>query len=280
MVSDSGISPALEQYLARLHSTGPDNQSRTSLRLDAQGRALGTYFHTALTSAFQPVRLADSGTIVGYEGFARSYSDSDDGLSIWKLLEASASDDESVELDRLCRILHAINFYRQGDAALGKDLYLSVHGRLLAAVGSNHGMAFRRILNLLELPHEKIVLQIPVVSGGQGWLLDYVSNNYRRNGFRLAVAAVDAVAALSLVDTVQADVIKINGRLLNDEDSVARLLLAAQRRNIKIAFKCVENPLIADRLRWLADQTGQGIYAQGYFWDMPSDTLVSQTTIG
>jgi EAL domain-containing protein (putative c-di-GMP-specific phosphodiesterase class I) len=270
----TGGFPALEQYLARLHARD-GTEATTKLRLDGAGRALGSYFHTTLTSAFQPVRLAGSNEIVGHEGFVRSYSEHDNGLSIWKLLESSASDDESIELDRLCRMLHAINFYRQaGSAALDSDLYLSVSGRLLAAVGSNHGMAFRRILDLLELPHERIVLQIPVVTGGQGWLLDYVLNNYRRNGFRLAVGAVDAIAALASVETVQADVIKINGRQLNDEDSVARLLLLAARRGIKVAFKCIESPAIADKLRWLAEQTGQAIYVQGYVWDTPTDGLI------
>jgi EAL domain-containing protein (putative c-di-GMP-specific phosphodiesterase class I) len=293
----SGGFPALEQYLARLHAR-EGTKATTKLRLDGAGRALGSYFHATLTSAFQPIRLAHSGEIAGYEGFARSYSKHDDGLSIWTLLESSANDDESIELDRLCRMLHAINFYRQAGtgvsinksadnllapapgSAAGADLYLSVGGRLLAAVGSNHGMAFRRILDLLELPHEKIVLQIPSVSGGQGWLLDYVLNNYRRNGFRLAVGAVDAVAALALVETVQADVIKINGRHLHDEDSVARLLLLAARRGIKVAFKCVENPAVADKLRRLTEQTGLAIYAQGYFWDMPLDTLSAPAVIG
>jgi EAL domain-containing protein (putative c-di-GMP-specific phosphodiesterase class I) len=283
---DSTAYPALEQYLARLHARdGVDAVTR--LRLDGAGRALGTYFQTTLTSVFQPVRLADSGSIVGYEGFARSYTGTGIGLSVWKLLEATASDEESVELDRLCRMLHAINFYRQagktdvvGGASTGfdpdLDLYLNVHGGLLAAVGSNHGMAFRRILNLLELPHEKIVLQIPVAIGGQGWLLDYVLNNYRLNGFRLAVAAVDATAALALIDTIQADIIKINGAQLRDEDSVTRLLLTAARRKIRIAFKCVESPAVADRLRWLADQTGQAVYIQGYFRDRPSDLLAPE----
>ena len=37
-----------------------------------------------------------------------------------------------------------------------------------------------------------VVLQMPVVTHSQGWLLNYVLDNYRRNGFRLGVSAVDA----------------------------------------------------------------------------------------
>jgi len=66
----------------------------------------------------------------------------------------------SNELDRLCRLLHAINFYRQPQA-FGQDLYLNVHSRLLAAIQHNHGAAFRRNLDTLELPHQHIVLELP-----------------------------------------------------------------------------------------------------------------------
>ncbi|MDB5774553.1 MAG: hypothetical protein JWP38_686 [Herbaspirillum sp.] len=276
--------PAFEQYLARLRLTGrqmDEAGAPAKVRLDDSGRALGTYFNSTLTSAFQPIRRVGDRAIVGYEGFARcepeyNGADSDRDLSIWNLLEGSASDEESVALDRLCRMLHAINFYRQPAAAGGSQLYLSVHGRLLAAVGSNHGMAFRHILNLLGLPHEQIVLQIPAVTGGQGWLLNYVLDNYRRNGFRLAAGAADVSAALELIDTVQADIVKIDGRLLDDDDSLARLLPLAARRGIKIAFKRVDSPAVAEKLRRLAKQSGQTIYVQGYLWDRPGHALPAE----
>jgi len=112
-----------------------------------------------MSSAFQPIRQLDSQAVQAYEGLARSVSAQDLGLSLWKLLDHAASDDESIELDRLCRMLHAINFFRQaGDSAA--DLYLNVHDRLLSAVSSNHGHAFRRILDALELPLERVVLQL------------------------------------------------------------------------------------------------------------------------
>ncbi|MEB0139011.1 MULTISPECIES: hypothetical protein [unclassified Undibacterium] len=58
-------------------------------------------------------------------------------MHVWKLLEYVADDAESVELDRLCRVLHTVNFYSQAGSA-GHDLYLSVHNRLLAAVQGFH----------------------------------------------------------------------------------------------------------------------------------------------
>ena len=89
--------PGLEHYLSRLYST---EQARTRVWVDAEGRATGRYFNSTLTSAFQPIRVLGSDKVVGYEGFARSYSESDQGLCLWKLLDHAANDDESVELDR------------------------------------------------------------------------------------------------------------------------------------------------------------------------------------
>lgn len=46
-------------------------------------------------------------------------SEEDQGVPLWNCRDGVASDDESVVLDRLCRILHALNFFRHegGDAA-------------------------------------------------------------------------------------------------------------------------------------------------------------------
>jgi EAL domain-containing protein (putative c-di-GMP-specific phosphodiesterase class I) len=269
---------ALENYLAHL----PPSEGATSVWRDAEGRAQGRYFNTTLTSAFQPIRKlnhgTDAGLIVGFEGYARSYSAADHGLSVWKLLEQAADDDESVELDRLCRMLHAINFFRQ--PAADADLFLSVDARLLAAVGSNHGMAFQRIVQLLELPQERIVLQLPAVAERQGWLLNYVSDNYRRNGFRIAINAVDAAEALSLLDRVRPDAVKVDARYISDESATARLLADCGMGNIRVVFKRVENAGVLHRLKQLGADTGQPIHAQGYLLDMPASSLAENLPAG
>ncbi len=269
--------PALEKYLVRLNAAVTE-QSR--VWLDAEGRAQGNYFNTTLTSAFQPIRVfgrsdqADA-RIVAQEGFARSYSLQDSGLHLWRLLDQAASDDESVELDRLCRMLHAINFYRQVSEEV--SLHLSVHARLLAAVDSNHGIAFRRILNLLELPHEKILLQMPVVTQNQSWLLNYVLDNYRRNGFKLGASASDARDALALLGKVRPDMIKVDARELNDVASTQELLRRAAAEGVLIVFKRVENAPVFEQLSALAQALGTPLHAQGYLWDTPSAQLHTNT---
>jgi EAL domain-containing protein (putative c-di-GMP-specific phosphodiesterase class I) len=260
--------PALKKYLARLHSTQADSR----VWLDTEGRAQGRYFNTTLTSAFQPIRRLDTDAIVGFEGFARSYSPSDGGLSVWKLLDQAANDDESVELDRLCRMLHAINFFRQ-PAAEDADLFLSVHARLLAAVDGNHGMAFGRILKMLELPQQKVVLQLPAVAERQGWLLNYVSDNYRRNGFRIAVNVSDTAEAFVLLERVRPDVVKFDARHICADAAIARLLEDCAKLNVRVIFKRVENSEAVKVLRQLGASSGQAIYAQGFLWDAPKASL-------
>jgi hypothetical protein len=99
-----------------------------------------------------------------------------------------------------------------------------VHDRLLSAVSSNHGHAFRRILDALELPLERVVLQLPAATPQQGWLLNYVSDNYRRNGFRFAVNVNSPRDALGVLERLRPDVFKLDVRELQDKAGLAELL--------------------------------------------------------
>ncbi|MFZ6711322.1 EAL domain-containing protein [Undibacterium sp. TC9W] len=263
-------SPALQNYLSRLQST----LATTNLWLDEQGRARGRYFNSTLTSAFQAIRAGDDGRIIAYEAYARSYASDDQGLNIWKLLENAANDDESVELDRLCRLLHTLNFYRQPESAK-LDLYLSVHSRLLAAVEGNHGMAFRRILDVLELPHPDIVLQLPLITPSQRWVLTHVAENYRRNGFRIGLHAGSLEQAVDLLDRIRPSSIKLDISLANDAEAQVRLLEQADRAQCHIIFRRIENQKRLQALRE-TNQTASPYLLQGFLFDLPKAILLSR----
>ncbi|WP_293781114.1 EAL domain-containing protein [uncultured Oxalicibacterium sp.] len=256
--------PALQDYLARLKHAPVD----TSLWLDAQGKAHGRYLNATLTSVFQPIRRFDDGKIVGAQGFMRSHARSDAGLSVWKLLDTEATDDQSIELDRLCRLLHVLNFYRQAEGE-EVDLYLSVHARLLAAVDSNHGMSFRHVLDVLDLPHERIVLQLPVIQKEQGWLAHYVADNYRRNGFRLAINVLDVQQGIEQFAQVRPDVVKLDARELRNEEATLQLLHEVHAAGAQLIFKRVESAAVFERLRQLGNKVGHPVLAQGYLWNEP-----------
>ena len=262
--------PILQKYLARLSdATG----AASSIWLDHEGKAQGRFFNCTMSSAFQPIRQLDSNAVLAYEGLARSVSAQDQGLSLWKLLDHAASDDESIELDRLCRMLHSINFFRQSDGGL-EDLYLNVHDRLLSAVSSNHGHAFRRILDALELPLGRVVLQLPASTPQQGWLLNYVSDNYRRNGFRFAVNVASARDALQVLDRLRPDVFKLDARDAHGEDAV-ELLKRSAEAGVKLVFKRLETTQALAGLRQLSEAAGVPLLAQGYLLDEPHARLLA-----
>lgn len=268
--------PVLNQYLSRLSLEGA---ACTSIQLDAQGRALGRFFNCTMTSAFQPVREMQHGAAIAYEGVARSAAGGGEGLSLWKLLDSAASDDESVELDRLCRMLHAINFFRQEEAAGARDpdLYLNVHSRLLSAVSSNHGYAFRRILDALELPLARIVLLLPPVTAQQGWLIHYVADNYRRNGFRFAVQAAGATDGAALLERVRPDVLRLDARAVGasiaaDAATVA-LLEQARQAGVRTEFRRLDTPAALTALHRLSESAGVSLLAQGTLLDVPHPLL-------
>ena len=267
--------PILQKYLARLSdATG----AASSIWLDHEGKAQGRFFNCTMSSAFQPIRQLDSQALRAYEGLARSVSAQDLGLSLWKLLDHAASDDESIELDRLCRMLHAINFFRQADSAPNAqaDLYLNVHDRLLSAVSSNHGHAFRRILDALELPLERVVLQLPAATPQQGWLLNYVSDNYRRNGFRFAVNVNSARDGLAVLDRLRPDVFKLDARELQDQKGLTELLQRSAAARVAVVFKRVETEQHLTALRELGAAAGVLLLVQGYLLDEPRAVLLGE----
>jgi EAL domain-containing protein (putative c-di-GMP-specific phosphodiesterase class I) len=290
--------PVLEDYLSRLSGrAGPDAR----MRRDAQGRATGNYFNATLTSVYQPVRRLVDDLIIGYEGDTRN-SDAggggdngdngatvagaarestgnavnDPGVGLWRLLDHAASDDESVELDRLCRMIHSINFFRQApppEAVFDPSLFLSVHARLLTAVDGNHGAAFRRVLKSLQLPQSRVVLQLPEVRPAQYWLLNYVADNYRRNDFSIAIQADGVVSALAMLEQVAAQTVKVDARGFQLDDSAWRLVELCQERGLQLMFQRVRTPEVRDALLALDARSALPIHAQGLLWGAPKATL-------
>lgn len=250
--------PALSAYLARLSDPA---MPRSTLWLNDDGQAEGRFFNCTLTSAFHAIQEFGSGRIAAYEAVARGV-DPDAGQSLWRQLDHAASDDESVELDRLCRMLHAINFFRQPLAA-DADLFLSVHDRLLSAVSINHGHAFRRILDALGLPAQRVVLQLPAVSPNQRWLLGYVMDNYRRNGFRMALNVDGVTQATELLAQVQPVSIRIDAAHVAGAGALAELAQLTRKHGVQLIVRRVHAQETLALLETVAAEPGTMLFVQG-----------------
>lgn len=245
--------PALIAYLERL-ATG--ETASGSLRLSGDGDVEGQIFNCWLGSAFHPIRELGSGQPVAFAGRVRGVAEEDRQLPVWSYLDGAASDDESVALDRLCRTLHAINFFRR-EALSGHMLHLNVHDRLLSAVSSNHGMAFRRILDSLGLPLEQVVLQLPAVNARQNWMLNYVADNYRRNGFRISVKVASALQLPSVLGHSRVDTVRIGSVQGASAAELTPILAQAAALNVQVLVKEVSNALVD-----AADRTGASVLVQ------------------
>lgn len=237
----STIYPVLHSYLDQLKrksSTGSEPYPK--LWIDSENRVQGRFLNCSLSSVFLPVFDVGGETVQAQEALAHSYSEEDRGLSVWQLLMNAANDEESIELDRLARLIHAMNFFRQANAA-GTSLLIDVHDRLLAAVGSNHGAAFHRILASLELPVSQILLQLPLVKASSNWALAQIVENYKKNEFRVATRANNIAEALRHAEALRPHLIRLDISRIGNGDNLTELFERASDLSIQLLFTRIEH---------------------------------------
>ena len=231
---------AVAQFLGTLPSTpAPDRQ----LWRDAAGRVQGQFFHCALTSLFEPVwQLAADGSLApaGHEALMRTWTrDGDLGLNPWKVFSLASDDSTLVELDRLCRLVHTLNYFARTDA---RRLVVNVHGRLLAAVAADHGKAFHRAVTALGLHPDQFVIQVPSTANDDLGLLLFVVDNYRRNGFAVAVQASDPAEAGALLVHAKPAYLKLDARRDWHTRHVVSLADSARELGVTLALRRCERP--------------------------------------
>lgn len=250
--------PLAERARAFLDRLPLEREGGKQLRRLAEGGVVGDWFGCELSSVFQPI-VSPPGGIVGFEAFLRILGSGERALSPWTLFSANADDGRLVALDRLARTVHALNFLSSvEDDSL---LFLNVHGRLLAAVAGDHGAAFRKVLDALGLPPERVVIETPLEASSQPELLGFVLRNYRNNGFQVAINVNSP--AQWLASRVPAQFVKIDSaRLLFADDWRSRLdWLEGLREGATI---------VATRLeRKLKGELPDGLLLQGYAYGLP-----------
>jgi len=266
--------PALQDYLTHL---AKGSESQNKLWIDTQGRVQGQFRKCSLTSVFQAIVNLETDKLFGFDAYAHSYSETDRGLSIWHLLMNGATDDESIELDRLGRTIHIINFFRQPEND-GCNVVIDVHDRLLTAIGSNHGAAFKRIVSSLGIPQNRIVLQLPATKSSQSWALSQVVDNYKFNGFQVATRANSIPDALFQINLLQPALVRLDITRVGTGDKLHDLITAAASRSVKILFSRIEHPHELSLIRDAANLSAleiDNLFIQGPLISYPQPELVS-----
>lgn len=179
------------------------------------GWVVGHFFNCWLSSVFQPVVDTSGNTVIGHAAYIRSATDGTSVMSPWKAFALTEGDALLVRFDRLCRAIHALNYF--GNASHG-DLFVTVQPRLLESVKDDHGRAFERILNIIGVETSRVVIEIPTEVNRDSRLLKHVISNYRSRGYRIAVShsgsTEDWMAELASLYPLYPDIVRLEAPVL------------------------------------------------------------------
>ena len=242
------------------------------LASDGQGRVVARFNGITLSSSFSPIYdLASYATAatapsgvgrfgeeVGFEARLCAWNDATAApLSTRDWFASIREDTQLVDLDRLSRALHALNFFGLGMHGL---LFLNVHERLLKSVRYDHGNHFSSILLALGLNPGRIVIEIPEAASAHKTFLDYLAKSYQRYGFKIAANLSNAGLVMTVADATRLDFLKINARTALGASVVKPLVGYAQRQRLPIIFKHVDDEALFQTLKQYEVRYVEGAY--------------------
>lgn len=176
------VESAVNTLLQYFDAVRTDERDDSYLCLRA-GEVRGHFRGLELKSVFQPLFSTHADQAVAHEALLRAIDRDGRPLLPAEAFSAPASSEEMLFLDRLCRVVHAGNFVRQG---VPGDLFLNIEGRHLLAA-SNHGQTFESLLKVCGLTPERIVLEILEARIDDLGRLQEAVAGYRSRGYRVAI---------------------------------------------------------------------------------------------
>lgn len=155
--------------------------------LSAQDEAIVGYFEgLELHSHYQPLLHASNLDIYAHEALLRprwpghiQFQAPNQAFTLTQSAQAA------IYLDRLCRVIHAMNFVRQQPDT--QYLFLNVSAQHLQSVSHNHGEAFETLLALCGLRPQQVVLEVLEAGVENLALLQNAVQGWRKRGFRIAI---------------------------------------------------------------------------------------------
>ncbi len=140
----------------RLHSCDIERID-TAIGIAPDGRAVGSFKHLTLTSAFQPILSLAHRRPVGYEGLLRAFDPDGKAVPPLDVFRLAENDGETTFLDRLCRAVHLHNFLTlpEGDSWIFMNLTPKV-----VVDGRQYGSFFAELLKRHRFPAHRIVVEI------------------------------------------------------------------------------------------------------------------------
>ncbi|MDR7307406.1 EAL domain-containing protein [Rhodoferax saidenbachensis] len=244
----------------------------------AGGEVVAHHGAWVLYSVFQPIYAAGHAQPAAFEALIRAH-DMHTGreVPLSELFHRPANRDDGVLLDRLCRLLHVLNFQRQShDDTL---LYLNLDAGYLQSLRPGlHGQFFSALQ--AEVPHDpaKIILEITETEIESRDVLAGIVDSFKQRGFRVAID--DFGARHSNFDRLWGltpDIVKIDRELLLQAEINPRagkifpkLIDIIHDLAAQVVCEGIETPAQqALAVRCQAD------FLQGYLFARPDRTLQS-----
>ncbi|MGH8658964.1 MAG: EAL domain-containing protein [Gammaproteobacteria bacterium] len=186
------------------------------------GHVMGRFATLQLSSVFQRVVSSrDTACSIGHEGLLRVHTVDGRAVAPWAALRGPVSPNAIVYLDRLCRMVHMLNYLAQMRARPA-TLFLNVGTRHLLSVSQNHGWYFEQVLQDCGLMPQHIVIDVRA-SDTYSSRAHAALANYRARGYRVAIedfALTDG--AFELLWQMPADIVKLDVRSLIKADKSQR----------------------------------------------------------
>lgn len=246
--------------IARYVATLPASEAAACplFRAD-ESRVAGRFFNCRVSSVFQPIVELSQGRVAGHHGLLRIDAQGEAPLAPWGLFALAAGDAMLRQLDRMCRTLHALNYFPQVDDE--QWLLLNVEQRLLASVPSEHGTVFERILAEFGLTPRRIVIDLPRSVIADRRLLERAARNYSLRGYRVAVP-LDSwdEATLRLLEGVAADIVRVDASLGTAQHRLKAFAAALHDRGILLLARRVECSRLLDLVAEAGADLVQGFY--------------------
>ncbi len=236
-----------------------------------KGRGWASFpFNTlTLSSRYQPIFKVDTQTCIGYEGLVTGTNLSGHNLSPETIFALSASQDEELFLDWLCRALHMRNFINYGETR--GSLFLNACPEA-AVEDPHHPTVFSQMMSFYGINPRDIVIEILETGVRDEMQLTDAANLYRDLGCRVAID--DFGVGYSNFDRLwrlRPDVVKLDRSLIQHaaHESYARTVLGNTVRMIKECGAEVVVEGVEERAEaQLASDVGAD-YVQGFYFARP-----------
>lgn len=255
--------------------TGRSSIAKHCLQFADNG-ALGLFDKLCLSSVFQPIFSVEGGAPCAFEALLRVRDDDGRSISPVEAFKIPESAKEIVYFDRLCRMIHVVNFVTHAGRAEGK-LFLNVDARHLTSVQSGaHGAAFEALLRYAGLSPQHVVLEI-LESGVEDFdLLQDAVRAYQQRGFEVALDDFGSQASnFDRLWRLSPNIVKIDRGLLLQAQSnpraksiLPKLVEILHDLDAKVVCEGIETPA-----QWqIARQAGVDL-VQGFLFARPESNL-------